>query len=86
MKMNEYQITYLAYDLLSKRTLDSLAVRTVLELASEQHPNAAIVFSRWGDYYLKINDKSNAIKNYEKALELDPLDDQTIDTLKSLLN
>ena len=71
MNMNEYQITYLAYDLLNKKQADFEAVKTVLELAQQQHPNSSIVYSRWGDYYLKINDKTNATKNYQKALDVE---------------
>lgn len=86
MKMNEYQITYLAYDLMNKKPLNSEEVETVLKLAIKQHPNASIVFSRWGDYYLKINDKEKAIKNYQKAIELDPNDQQTKDILTQIMN
>jgi tetratricopeptide (TPR) repeat protein len=86
MNMNEYQITYLAYDLMNKKPLNLEAVKTILELAVEQHPNSSIVYSRWGDYYLKINDRTNAIKSYQQALKLDPNDQQTIDALKSLTN
>lgn len=85
MKMNEYQITYLAYDLMNKKPLNSEEVITVLNVATKQHPNSSIVFSRWGDYYLKINDKENAIKNFQKALELDPNDQQTKDILSQII-
>lgn len=84
MKMNEYQITYFAYDLLNKKSLDMIAVKTILEVAIEQHPNSSIVHSRWGDYFLKLNDKPNAIKSYKKTLELDPTDQQTKDILNGL--
>ena len=84
MKMNEYKITYLAYDLMNKKPIDSNAVKTILELAVEQNPKSSIVYSRWGDYYLKLNDKANAIKSYEKAAELDPNDQQTKETLLNL--
>lgn len=84
MNMNEYQITYLAYDLLNKKNYDIQAVKTILELATEQHPNSSIVFNRWGDYYLKLNDKSNAISNYQKAFALDPNDEQLKLTLENL--
>jgi CubicO group peptidase (beta-lactamase class C family) len=56
IKMNEYQITYLAYDLMNKKPLNTDAVKTILDIAIEQHPNSSIVHSRWGDYYLKLND------------------------------
>ena len=85
MKMNEYQITYLAYDLLNKKPADVEAVKTILDLALEQHPNSAIVYSRLGDYYLKINDKVNAIKSYQKAAGLDPSDQQVKDILENLV-
>ena len=86
IKMNEYQITYLAYDLMNKKPLNMDAVKTILEVAVERHPNSSIVYSRFGDYYLKLNDKPNAIKSYQKAVELDPTDQQTKDTLNSLTN
>lgn len=59
-------------------------VKTILDVAIEQHPNSSIVYSRLGDYYLKLNDKPNAIKSYQKAIELDPTDQQTKDTLYEL--
>jgi CubicO group peptidase (beta-lactamase class C family) len=84
MKMNEYQITYLAYDLMNKKPLDMDAVKLILDVALEQHPNSSIVYSRWGDYYIKLNDKPSAIKSYQKALELDPNDEQTKEILENL--
>ena len=85
MNMNEYQITYLAYDLANKKPNDLNAVKTILELALEQHPKSAIVHSRWGDYYLQLmNDPATATDYYRKALELDPTDQQTKETLKRL--
>ncbi|HLO53618.1 MAG TPA: serine hydrolase [Saprospiraceae bacterium] len=84
MKMNEYQITYLAYDLMNKKPLNLEAVKTILDVAVEQHPNSSIVHSRWGDYYLKLNDKPNAIKSYQKAVELDPTDQGIKDILDNL--
>ena len=85
MKMNEYQITYLAYDLLNKKPLDLMAVKILLEIAKEHHPNSSIVFSRWGDYFLKLNDKQNAIINYQRAVELDPSDENSKEVLRRLL-
>lgn len=85
MKMNEYQISYLAYDLLNKKPGDLNAVKVILELALEQHPNSAIVYSRWGDYYLNLEDKPAAIKSFQKAVAIDPNDEQAKEILKSLL-
>lgn len=84
MKMNEYQITYFAYNLINSKPLNMEAVKTILDVAIEQNPNSSIVYSRWGDYYLKLNDKPNAIKSYLKAIELDPNDQQSKDAFDSL--
>jgi CubicO group peptidase (beta-lactamase class C family) len=84
MNMNEGQITYLAYDLMNKKPLNEKAVKTILDVAIEQHPNSSMVYSRRGDYFLKINDKTNAIKSYQKAVALDPYDLQTKDILETL--
>lgn len=84
MNMNEGQITYLAYDLMNKKPLNPIAVKTILDLAREQHPNSSMVYSRWGDYYIKLNDKQNALKSYQKAIELNPNDQQTKDILETL--
>jgi len=84
MKMNEYQITYLAYDLMNKKPLNLETVKIILDIALDQHPNSSIVYSRWGDYYLKLNDKQNAINNYKKAIELDPSDENSKEVLKRL--
>ncbi len=84
MNMNEGQITYLAYDLTNRKPLNEKAVKTILEVATEQHPSSSMVYSRWGDLYLKLNDKATAIKNYQKALTLDPNDQQTKDILDNL--
>ena len=84
MNMNEGQITYLAYDLMNRKPLNPIAVKTILDLATEQHLNSSMVYNRWGDYYLKLNDKPNALKSYQKAIELDPNDQQTKDILETL--
>lgn len=86
MNLNESQITYSAYELLNKKGGNLEAARAVLSAAQEQYPDSAIVYSRWGDYYMKAGDKANAIKSYQKALELDPGDEGTKEALKKLLN
>ncbi len=85
MNMNEFQITYLAYYLMNRKPSDLQAVKVILEVALAQNPNSSIVYSRWGDYYLKLNDQLNAIKNYQKANEIDPTDIQIKETLSNLL-
>jgi predicted negative regulator of RcsB-dependent stress response len=43
-----------------------------------------MVNSRWGDYYLKLKDKQNAIKNYTRANELDLSNENSQEILKKL--
>lgn len=72
MKMNEYQITYYAYNWLNKKPKDTNAVKAILEVAQEQHPDASIVYARWGEYYQALSDKYNAKVSYQKASRLEP--------------
>jgi hypothetical protein len=48
---------------------DALAL---LEVNAEFHPGSAPTFAMMGQAYMKKNDKDSAIKNLEKALQLDP--------------
>lgn len=84
MKFNEYQITYIAYDLLNKKPADLQAVKAILEVAVEQHPASGIVYSRWGDFYKTIGDKAAAIKSYKKSLELEPGNKDVMESLRKL--
>ena len=84
LNLNEYQITYVAYDLLNKKPFDAEAARAVLEVAWEQHPRSSIVYSRYGDYYQKLGNTANAIASYEKAVEIDPSDQSSRDALNAL--
>ena len=84
MNLNEYQITYMAYDWLNKKPSDPQAARVLLEVAVEQHPSSSIVYSRWGDYYKAVGDKENAVKSYRKALELEPQNKDIQEALRTV--
>lgn len=84
LNLNEYQITYLAYDWLNKKPMDAQAVKALLEVAVEQHPASSIVYSRWGDLYKAIGDKESAIKSYKKSLELEPGNKDVLESLRKL--
>jgi hypothetical protein len=43
-----------------------------LKLNTEFYPNSAPTYGMMGQAFLRKNDKENAIKNFEKAVELDP--------------
>ena len=84
MNLNESQLTYMIYDYMNKKTADTNALKTLLELAEEKYPKSSMVFSRWGDFYVKMKDKSNALLNFEKALMLDPTDKTVQEAVKKL--
>jgi CubicO group peptidase (beta-lactamase class C family) len=84
MNMNEYQISYLAYDYLHKKPLDTMAVHTILELSSELFPKSSIVQSRWGDFFKVKGDLTNALQRYQRALDLDPGNAELIAQIKEL--
>jgi CubicO group peptidase (beta-lactamase class C family) len=79
-QINEYQITYMAYD----NAKDPEAAKAILEVASEKFPKSSIVLARWGDYYSLKNDKTNALLNYENALKLEPSDKDLMEKIKGL--
>lgn len=84
-QLNVYQITYKIYELLNRKPVGNFAAaKMLLELAEEQHPQSAIVFARWGDYYLKMQDRAAAIRAYERANQLDPSDEAVVKVLRGL--
>ena len=84
-QLNVYQITYKIYELLNRKPVGNFAAaKMLLELAEEQHPKSAIVFARWGDYYLKMQDRAAAIRAYERANQLDPSDEGVLKVLGRL--
>jgi tetratricopeptide (TPR) repeat protein len=84
MKLNEYQLTYMAYEFMNRKPKNFPAAQAILELAGEQHPNSAIVYARWGDLYGLQDNKAKAIEAYEKALKLEPSDKEIEKKLVSM--
>jgi CubicO group peptidase (beta-lactamase class C family) len=84
MNMNEYQLTYLAYETFYKKPQNLPAVKAILELGLAQFPKSSIVHNRWGDYYSYLNDKENALKSYKLALSFDPFDKETKEKIEAL--
>ena len=74
LKLNEYQLTYMAYDLLNGRPANLAAAEGLLNLAMEQFPQSAIVFARLGDLRLRQGDKAAATSAYQTSLRLNPDD------------
>jgi CubicO group peptidase (beta-lactamase class C family) len=84
MKLNEYQLTYMAYEFMNRKPKNFPAAQAILELAGEQHPNSAIVYARRGDLYSFQDNKAKAIEAYEKALKLEPSDKEIEKKLVSM--
>jgi CubicO group peptidase (beta-lactamase class C family) len=84
MKLNVYQLTYMAYDFALNRPANLPAAEGVLELAKEQYPKEAIVYARLGDLYTLRGEKQQAIAAFEQAIQLDQTDTYSREKLKEL--
>jgi photosynthetic reaction center cytochrome c subunit/tetratricopeptide repeat protein len=62
---------------------DALAL---LQLNAELNPNSAPTYGGMAQAYLKKNDKENAIKNFEKVIQIDPNNQQAKRQLEQLKN
>ncbi|TYZ06378.1 serine hydrolase [Hymenobacter lutimineralis] len=84
LHLNEYQLTYLVYELLNGRPANLPAAEALLNLAQEQFPQSSIVFARWGDLYVRQANKPKAIEAYQQALRLYPEDKDVQEKLRAL--
>lgn len=84
LKLNEYQLTYMAYDLLNSRPAKLAAAEGLLNLALEQFPQSSIVFARLGDLRMKQGDKAAAIGAYQTSLRLNPGDKELREKVMAL--
>ncbi len=76
------QLNSLGYQLISmKRITDAIEI---FKLNIEAYPDNAVLYDSLGEAYMIIDDKENAIKYYEKALELNPKLESAILALKKL--
>jgi tetratricopeptide (TPR) repeat protein len=86
MKLNEYQLSYMAYDFLHQKPAQLNQAEAILNLAREDYPQSAIVYARFGDLYQQQNRKLEAKAAYEKTLQLNPEDAETKEKLQQLNN
>ena len=84
MQLNEYQLTYLAYELLNRRPANLAAAQGLLALALEQFPQSGIVQARWGDLYVRQGEKAKAVVAYQVALRQNPADKELQEKLLAL--
>jgi CubicO group peptidase (beta-lactamase class C family) len=87
LRLDESQITSLAYDLLSRRpyrAADLPPARTLLTVAQAQFPRSAMVAARWGEYHLRRGDTTQARAAYRAALAVDSTDAAAREALAGL--
>lgn len=78
------QLNRLGYQLLGMKRIED-AIK-IFQLNIEAYPKNANCYDSLGEAYMIKGDKTNAIKYYEKALELDPKMGSAIEALKKLRN
>jgi tetratricopeptide (TPR) repeat protein len=86
---NEYleaepRLLILGYDLLTKKRLDQAI--EIFKLAVDTSPQSAQAYALLAEAYQAADKKELAIKNYEKALELNPNMNSAVEALKKLGN
>ena len=84
MKLNVYQLTYMAYDFTTSRPANLAAAEGILELARQQFPKEGIVYARLGDLYQLRGEKQRAVDAFQQCLTLDPSDADAKEKLKRL--
>lgn len=81
--LNEIEMNRLGYYLLYTRNAIDAAV-AIFRLNVEAFPGSANAYDSLGEAYMVSGDKDLAIKNYQRAVELNPTNRGSIDTLKKL--
>jgi TolA-binding protein len=84
---SDYYVTEIQLNALGYRLLNMKKVREAIEifkLNTEAYPQSANVYDSLGEAYMKNGDKELAIRNYQRAVELNPQNTTAIETLKKL--
>lgn len=80
--LSEVQMNRLGYALLSKKLINEAI--EIFKLNVEAFPASWNVYDSLGEAYMLKGDKELAIKNYQKSIELNPQNNNGIQTLKKL--
>jgi imidazolonepropionase-like amidohydrolase len=79
---SERELNRLGYEMLKQqRTADAIEI---FKLNVEMFPNAFNVYDSLGEAYLRAGDRSLAVKNYQKSLELNPHNTNAAEALKKI--
>ncbi|HEX7177101.1 MAG TPA: serine hydrolase [Pyrinomonadaceae bacterium] len=80
--LDERAMNRLGYDLLNmKKVAEAIEV---FKQNVEDYPQSSNVYDSLGEAYMKAGDKEQAIKNYQRSVELDPNNTAGAETLKKL--
>ena len=80
--LTENEVNNWGYALIKQnRTTDALEI---FRLNISLYPNSANAFDSLGETYAALGDKTQAIKNYEKSIQLNPQNENAIAVLKDL--
>ena len=82
--LNEGELNGAGYEFLAqKKFSEAIAIFTLMV---EAFPRSSNAYDSLGEGYMMSGDKENAIKNYEKSIELNPNNDNGKEMLKKLKN
>jgi CubicO group peptidase (beta-lactamase class C family) len=80
---SESDLNLLGYYLLYDENKVDAAIK-IFELNTKAYPTSSNTFDSLGEAYLKKGDKQSAIKNYQRALEMDPTNLHAANMLKKI--
>ncbi len=86
-RSNDYYVTEIQLNDLGYRLLNTKRVKEAIEIFKlnvETYPQSANVYDSLGEAYMINGDKELAIKNYQRAVELNPQNNNAVETLKKL--
>ena len=84
---NDYYVTESQLNALGYRLLGTKKVKEAIEIFKlnvETYPQSANVYDSLGEAYMINGDKELAIKNYQRAVELNPQNNSAVEALKKL--
>ena len=86
-RSNDYFVTEIQLNNLGYRLLNTKRIKEaigIFKLNVETYPQSAGVYDSLGEAYMIKGDKQSAIRNYQRAVELDPQNTNAIEMLKKL--